>query len=747
MFLKTTCVFLILSGWFANAWAQDTKGVSPISSAGTAATGTTWAVIVGISDYQNPDITDLQFAHRDAAAFAQYLQSPAGGNVANDHITLLLNDKATMAQFASALDWLLEKAREGDQTIIYFSGHGDVERKTITQPGFLLCWDAPARVYMGGGAFGLQYLQEIIATLSLQSKARVLVITDACRAGKLAGNEIGGAQATAANLAKQYANEIKIMSCQADEFSLEGKGWGGGRGVFSYYFLKGIEGLADRNNDGVVNLQEIERYLDDQVPTATAPHNQFPMTVGNKTSPIGRVDPAVLAALREEEDPTELSAAILASNDKGVLDALAATKDPDALALYNDFKKAVKNGQLLAPEPGSAWSLFEQLKDRPVMAPFQGLMRRNLAAALQDDAQQAINDYLKADPTELRRRWSFSNRYDQFPEYLNKAADLLGESHPLYKSLKARARYFAGLNYRLRGERTKTPALYKLALSEQQECIQLDPDAAYAYNELGLLYRRQGHYKESIAQFEKAIGESPGWVLPWANLCGSYNDLDDYTEALIAGKQAIRLDSNSVLAQYNLANAYHYLADDQSAILLFQRVVKLDPEYANAYFKLGYIYYSQNNFEQAEQMGLAYQRLAPNDLYGTVNLGEVSAKLGKREAALSYFKQALEADPNFYQAHNSLGTFYLDAGQFAEAESEFWRCIEIKPHDTDAYFFLACIHAQQNLPERALEDLEKALSYGYNNRKALFEDKRLANMIDRPEFKALLDRFPPEQKN
>ncbi|MFN8330184.1 MAG: hypothetical protein U0T81_03040 [Saprospiraceae bacterium] len=48
-----------------------------------------------------------------------------------------------------------DKVKEGDKAIIYFSGHGDVNAKTITQPGFLLCWDAPSRVYMGGGAFGL----------------------------------------------------------------------------------------------------------------------------------------------------------------------------------------------------------------------------------------------------------------------------------------------------------------------------------------------------------------------------------------------------------------------------------------------------------------------------------------------------------------------------------------------------------------------------------------------------------------
>ena len=109
-----------------------------------------------------------------------------------DHLKVLINEKVTVAQFAIALDWLMEVAKENDRVIIYFSGHGDVERKTLTQPGFLLCWDAPSKIYMAGGAFGLAYLQEVVSTLSIQTKAKTIVITDACRSGKLSGSSVGG---------------------------------------------------------------------------------------------------------------------------------------------------------------------------------------------------------------------------------------------------------------------------------------------------------------------------------------------------------------------------------------------------------------------------------------------------------------------------------------------------------------------------------------------------------------------------
>ncbi|MEI2696509.1 MAG: caspase family protein [Saprospiraceae bacterium] len=273
--LKTKAMKYIVSFLFLHFFAfSQTKGVSPLSTANSQQSGVnknTYAVVVGISDYQDPGIPDLRFANKDAEAFANFLRSSVGGKLDNDHLKVLINSDATMAQFANALDWLWEVCKEGDLAIIYFSGHGDVEKKSLTQPGFLLCWDAPARVYMAGGAFALPMLQEVVSTLSIQNKAKVIVITDACRSGTLAGSSVGGSQATAANLAKQFGNEIKIMSCQPNEYSIEGEQWGGGRGVFSYNLIDGLYGLADGNKDLSVNLQELSRYLEDHVTTEVAP--------------------------------------------------------------------------------------------------------------------------------------------------------------------------------------------------------------------------------------------------------------------------------------------------------------------------------------------------------------------------------------------------------------------------------------------------------------------------------------------
>jgi len=130
--MKYIVIFLL----FPFLTHSQNKGASPIGTKTDKSTsGTTYAVVVGISDYQDPGIPDLRFADKDAEAFTNYLRSESGGKLDGDHLKVLLNEKATVAQFAIALDWLMEVVKENDQVIIYFSGHGDLEKKTITQTG------------------------------------------------------------------------------------------------------------------------------------------------------------------------------------------------------------------------------------------------------------------------------------------------------------------------------------------------------------------------------------------------------------------------------------------------------------------------------------------------------------------------------------------------------------------------------------------------------------------------------------
>ena len=473
------------------------KGATPISKIqiNENQSKNTYAVVVGISDYQDPGIPDLRFADKDAEAFANYLKSKAGGNLDADHLKVLLNEKATVAQFAMALDWLMEVVEENDQVILYFSGHGDVEKKTITQPGYLLCWDAPSRVYLAGGALALPMFQDIITTLSAQNKAKVVVITDACRSGKLAGSSVGGSQITGANLAKQYANEIKILSCQPNEYSIEGEQWGGGRGAFSYHLIDALYGMADNNNDLIVNLQEAGRYIEDHVSAEVAPISQLPMVLGNRSDALSKVDSKMLASLKSGKS-NQMS--FLSSIDSRGMEAdVLAMADTSIRLTYRLFKQALKNKVFLEPVNACAETYYTQLINEPGLERLHSTIRRNYAAALQDDAQQVINIWLKADVKQLECIGK-SIRLEPISKLLDKSISLLGENHYMTKALISRKLLFEGVSLS-QTNRNPDKNLAIKCISKFKQAILLEPSSPIIWHQMSLVYL------DNLNQIDSAI--------------------------------------------------------------------------------------------------------------------------------------------------------------------------------------------------------------------------------------------------
>ena len=125
---------------------------------------------------------------------------------------------------------------------------------------------------------------------------KVVVIADACHAGgvglsfDIARRANRGIKKNPISTGLQNLSKVAdgvCIFCASDDrqFSQEGKKWGGGHGVFTYYLLKGLEGEANYNKDHCVALGELISYVSEQVRRATR----------NDQSPVvaGKYDPAL----------------------------------------------------------------------------------------------------------------------------------------------------------------------------------------------------------------------------------------------------------------------------------------------------------------------------------------------------------------------------------------------------------------------------------------------------------------------
>ena len=684
--------------------------------------GATRAVIVGISDYQDPQIIDLSYAHRDADSFAVFLKSNSGGRIGDQHIQLLTNNQATIARIQSAMEWLLKNTEPGDQAILYFSGHGDVETKNDQEKGYILAYDTPKNNYRLN-AVDLDYLNKSIIGQLSQKGAKVIVITDACHSGALAGGA-EGKEATASELMKRFKSEIKIMSCQPYELSQESSRWGGGRGVFSYFLIEGLQGFADEDNDYQVDLYELEHFLQDRVRGATDKAQHPDVLGGQKEEALFVVDEATLAALSGVQ-----KLEIESDFEKKILNELASEQ---GFMHYLNFNTALEKGNLLSPEGNSAVFYYDALYADPVFTPLRGIIGERLTIAFMDSVQQAINAYLNTDPQELAQRNRFDQKYGRFSEYLRRTIQILGAKDSRYQQILAKQYYFEGLAFRLGAEQGGgSDSLYRLALEKQEKALELEKSAAYIYNELGFLHLELDSFDQGMNCLRKAVEISPTWAIPYNNLAIGYKQADSLDQAKGLYQKAIALKPDFASAYTNLGNLFFKLDQTDSAEFAYRKGIELDSGIYDNYYDLGLLL-SEQEERRGEAKAYFWQALArgSNAAETCFELGKLYEALEQPDSAEILYRRAIALKPADAAACQKLGeVLYLHNGPAEETEKILLRAIALNPADAQGFLFLGLLYLDGSRPEAAEKALLEAircdstLEFAYTSLLGLYRDQ------------------------
>ncbi|MGH9861861.1 MAG: caspase family protein [Candidatus Acidiferrales bacterium] len=283
--------------------SDDQRYIFVRRPAGTAATRSRppakkWALIVGISKYKDANIPSLNYAHRDAQALAEFIQTPTGGGYQKDNILLLTDEQATNASLTRALRSFLQKPDVDDLVLLYFASHG-LPDPNRPENVYFLAHDTDASD-IAGTALPMRDLEFALKHTLLAQ--RVVILTDACHSGAVGMTGSRRATVDAAdqiNRAFQQAivNSLPgiaiFSSALARETSQEGPQWGGGHGVFTWFLLEGMQGKADSNGDGTVTLDELFGFVRENVKkeTGDAQHPQVLSGNYDPTLPVAILHP------------------------------------------------------------------------------------------------------------------------------------------------------------------------------------------------------------------------------------------------------------------------------------------------------------------------------------------------------------------------------------------------------------------------------------------------------------------------
>jgi uncharacterized caspase-like protein len=169
---------------------------------------------------------------------------------------------------------------------IYYAGHGAPEADAGSGgDGFekylLPAGADPADLY--STALPMKDVAEIFGRLNA---VRVVFIADSCFSGASGGRTLLAANSTRATLSDDFLDRLSrgkgrviLSASRANEVSIEDIQYGGGHGVFTYYVLEGLKGKADYSGDGLVDIDELYKYVSQEVPKATG-QRQTPVKKG-----------------------------------------------------------------------------------------------------------------------------------------------------------------------------------------------------------------------------------------------------------------------------------------------------------------------------------------------------------------------------------------------------------------------------------------------------------------------------------
>ncbi|HAD12461.1 MAG TPA: hypothetical protein DCF33_08480, partial [Saprospirales bacterium] len=607
-----------------------------------------------------------------------------------------------------------------------------------------------------GGTYKLASLQELVNTLTLMKLAKVKVIADACHAGKLSGSQIGGMQLTAAHLARQFANEVKILSCLPNEFSLEIEQWGGGRGCFRNHLVEGLYGLADKNEDGTVSISELDRYLEDLVTVEVAPHTQSPMVIGNKKDKLAKVDAVTLDQLKKYKrgeipqfTPTEgrVFEENLLTGFSPV--AIETQVDSGIWGVYHQFRLAMEEKRFLEPANHCAEAYYQQLMQVAEMAPLHGFIQRNYAAALQDEAQQAVNAILKINLSELTRsNLERAKKYRGFPALLARSADIIGSSHYMYKKIKARQILFEGLILFLDNYYSRDAESGILVLDKYRQSLSWDQELPLTYYYMSLCFAIKMNQPDSAIQYAHLATQfAETWVVPYAHagFCLSRYYPARFADAKSLLDKAMVIDSTNVTVWTALGSVYHYQRQFKKAEASYRHAIKLDSTNAVSWANLGVELVQTDQYEEAEISLKRALEINPNQVFARYVLGCMYIVLEKPIEAEDIFLKALQINPGHIASRDSLAHIYLSQKKWKEAEFQFHELIKNNPNYPSAWYQLACLAAMDGRKDSALEYLENAIGKGNISYNTLIQETRLASVRENERFKVLIQKYYPDQ--
>ncbi|MBU0548841.1 MAG: tetratricopeptide repeat protein [Candidatus Omnitrophica bacterium] len=242
---------------------------------------------------------------------------------------------------------------------------------------------------------------------------------------------------------------------------------------------------------------------------------------------------------------------------------------------------------------------------------------------------------------------------------------------------------------------------------------------------LAEVFERLDRLNEAVNEYKAAIDEDPFSPQLRLNLAAALikqNKLDKAIPELkrvislasadeASRPEPITIESHTILALiYSLQGKIDEAADEYESAL--RGALASDPQNIRIHKSLGQIYLQQKRLAEARKTYEFMLNLSADDAEVYFYLGMIDEEEGRRQEAINNFKTALELNPEYPDALNSLGYLYAEESlNLGEAESMLEKALQYEPHNGAYLDSLAWTYYKQGRNQEAIQGLEEAVQF------------------------------------
>lgn len=231
---------------------------------------------------------------------------------------------------------------------------------------------------------------------------------------------------------------------------------------------------------------------------------------------------------------------------------------------------------------------------------------------------------------------------------------------------------------------------FAAAYKQYGNVLQLYPDSAMAHYQLANLCLARDELNEAVQHYQVVLQQQPEHVEALNNLAVTLLKQNKISEASANFNKALTLDSQHKDARSNLAALLLQEEQWAEAIWHYQLLLRLDPQNIEAHYNLGVAYMASGNLQDAiQEFDLVLQAVTPH----AVALQQKAA-LQQASNSAENLPANLQISQQYIDALCNLGAIFLKLEDRQQASSYYRRALQLQPENPGVRYLVTALSGE-----------------------------------------------------